>query len=133
MDDIRYSSSDSYEKIIHTDAYAVLSQIEHLFGRKVHVSCGTLDVSDVRVLGDTVVGKSSERRRYAAHTTGRAFDIISPSSSTDIKRLEYVLTILRYQGKLLWCREVDIDNKVHYHIVVLSGNPYETLTGMSHT
>lgn len=127
---MRYNTNSS-EKTIYTDVYVVLSQIENMFGKDIQISCGTLDTSDVRVLGDTL--GDSKGRRYAVHTSGRAFDIISPRASTDVKRLEYVLTILRYQGKLLWCRETDIDKKVHYHIVVLTGDPYETLTGMSRT
>jgi len=59
-------------------------------------------------------------KRHDTHRTGYVFDISSTELSSQEKNIMmYVLTILRYKGVLLWCREHKNTDREHYHVAVL--------------
>lgn len=120
----------SFENFLQQDAKDIIDVIEQMYGTRPRIDCGFIDQETI---GDTfrrVNGK--QILRLWSHATGRTFDLHAPKNHYDPKkkrivwwsdynRLEYVLTLLRYQGKIVWCRETDVDRKMvqHFHVTVL--------------
>lgn len=120
----------SFENFLHPDAQHVLGEISSLYGEKVFVSCGLLPNE---LIGDTpTIVNNNQILRLGSHPTGKSFDIQAPTNNydnnrrriigwSDYNRLEMVLTLLRYQWKIVWCTETDPAKKtnLHFHITVL--------------
>jgi len=123
----------NFENFLHADVQDILTEIWSVYGKDVSISCGLLP----RVLwGDTPIFINKKQTlRLGSHSSGRTFDIAAPTNgfvvnkrwnkklvwSSDYNRLEMALTLLRYQGKIVWCGELDPDGKkvLHFHITVL--------------
>lgn len=122
-----------FEHFLHQDAQWLVDTIRSLYGKDVRISCGLLPKE---LIGDSsAIVNKNQTLRMAAHTTGKSFDIVAPKNRydsakkrivwwSDYNRLEMVLTLLRYQWKIVWCGETDPDKKtiLHFHITVLSSD-----------
>lgn len=59
-------------------------------------------------------------KRHHTHRTGYVFDIFSANLSLQQRnKMMYILTVLRYQWVLLWCREFRDTDHEQYHVAVL--------------
>jgi len=123
----------NFENFLHQDAQSLLTELWSLYGKDVSISCGLLPRE---LWWDTPVFVDKKQTlRLWSHSTGRTFDVATPENrfitdtkwrkkmlwSSDYNRLEMALTLLRYQGKIVWCGELDPDGKkvLHFHITVL--------------
>lgn len=121
-----------FEHYLHADVHNILHDIRSLYGKNITIACGFIpyDMLDVPIF----VHKQ-QKLRLGSHSSGRTFDIDAPTNTYDItkkrivwwsdyNRLEMALTLLRYQGRIVWCTESDPDNKkvLHFHVTVLPSN-----------
>jgi hypothetical protein len=117
-----------FENFLAPDVQYILADIRTMYGKDIRIDCGFLPMN--LVWDSSVLINNQQKLRLGTHSTWRSFDVNAPTNtvkagkitwSSDYNRLEMVLTLLRYQGKIVWCNELDPTGKkvIHFHVTVL--------------
>ena len=104
------------ENAFHPDVQNIIHLIDSLAHFPFCISYGTMS-DDYYSSLDSLTRVDKHRH---THRSGYVFDVFSANLSLQQRnKMMYILTILRYQWVLLWCREFRDTNDEQYHIAVL--------------